>query len=515
MRTNSLRPDPSGDPGPGRGPGRRMSRRGFLMLGGTAGLVLAGAGVGAYAADRRLAPLPAVTVGRRSYRSTALTAPRFGVTKTGPTADGLLFLEPQSQPFSGLGGVIVDDTGEPVWIAPLAGGTSMTDLKVQRFEGEPVITYWSGTVADVGYGLGVGNILDASYRPIAQVHAGPGLQADLHEFRLTPAGTALMTSFPTIRADLTSVGGPSNGYLLDCHVQEVDIRTGEVVLSWSALQHIPLTDSYLTAKAGSGGAGTSAATAFDAYHLNAIDFDDSTLYISSRHTHTVYSVDRSSGAVNWRMGGKQSDFAIASDAAFAWQHHVRKRTDGIFTMFNNNTNTQHTLDRSSGLFLNVDETARTVTLARRYGPSNMLTDAEGSVQPLAGGNVLIGWGTDPYVMEFAEDGTTVLTIDGLGVASYRAFRIPWSATPAAPPEIAVSSSAAGSAEVYASWNGATEVGSWRALSGASADALVAGAPVPRSGFETRIPAPRANYYAAEALAADGSVLAVSATVRGR
>ena len=50
---------------------------------------------------------------------------------------------------------------------------------------------------------------------------------------------------------------------------------------------------------------------YDYLHLNSVEVDtDGNLLISARNTWTVYKVDRSTGAVLWRLGGKRSDFTI-------------------------------------------------------------------------------------------------------------------------------------------------------------------------------------------------------------
>jgi hypothetical protein len=67
---------------------------------------------------------------------------------------------------------------------------------------------------------------------------------------------------------------------------------------------------------------------------------------------------------------------------------------------------------------------------------------------------------------------------------------------------------------YASWNGATEIASWRVLAGASASALAPMATTAKSGFETTIEASGGPYFAAQALDASGNVLGTSATVKG-
>jgi hypothetical protein len=69
---------------------------------------------------------------------------------------------------------------------------------------------------------------------------------------------------------------------------------------------------------------------------------------------------------------------------------------------------------------------------------------------------------------------------------------------------------AGKTTVYASWNGATRVVSWRVLAGPAAGRLTVVARSARSGFETAI-ALRASYrsFKLQALGADGRVIGTS------
>ncbi|HEX4402500.1 MAG TPA: arylsulfotransferase family protein [Galbitalea sp.] len=482
------------------------SRRRVIAVGAILGAGIATAVVLGETTRGAPAHTGAVALPSRSFKSTRLKAQAMITEQTGETAPGYLFIEPETTIFNGM---IVDNGGEAVWIDP--SGASMTDVAVQTFEGKPVLTYWSGNVAG-GHGKGVGNILDASYRTIAVVKTGPGMDADLHEFHLTPWGTALMTAYPTEKADLSSVGGPASGYLLNGHIQEVDIRTGAVLLSWSALDHVPVAETYADVKDPGDGLGKTPTTGFDAYHLNSIDYDKdgTTLYISGRHTHTIYAIDRKTGAVKWRMGGKKSDFAIDKNAQFAWQHHVRKRTDGIFTVFNNHSRTSTDPVTSSGLLLNVDEASRTVSLQRSFD-HGILSTAQGSVQPLENGNVLIGWGGNPVITEYTGDGKLVYKATHVGSASYRSFRHEWVAHPTTKPVIAVETKGAMS-KVYVSWNGATEVRKWRIMTGKDAGSLTQAVIVARSGFETVATVPRSSVIAVQALDESGSIIGRSKAV---
>ena len=58
------------------------------------------------------------------------------------------------------------------------------------------------------------------------IRAGHGLQTDLHDLQLTARGTALVTAYETTTADLSSIGGSSQGQVFVGHVQEVDLTTG-------------------------------------------------------------------------------------------------------------------------------------------------------------------------------------------------------------------------------------------------------------------------------------------------
>jgi hypothetical protein len=68
--------------------------------------------------------------------------------------------------------------------------------------------------------------------------------------------------------------------------------------------------------------------------------------------------------------------------------------------------------------------------------------------------------------------------------------------------------------VYVSWNGATEVASWRVLVGSTPETLTALAVAPKTGFETAIATPASvagGYVAVQALNGAGAVIGVSAT----
>jgi Arylsulfotransferase (ASST) len=399
------------------------------------------------------------------------------------------------------GPLIVDDSGQPVWFHPVTG-QSATNVDVQRYRGKPVLTWWQGKVTG-GHGLGEYVLMDTSYREVKRVGGGHGLQGDLHEFLITPTGTALFTVYHPVPADLLAVGGPGQGVLLDSIVQEVDIATGRVLFEWRARDHVLLTESYATYSG----------NPFDFFHVNSVDVDaDGNLLISGRHTWTVYKLDRRTGKVIWRLGGKQGDFELGSGVRFAWQHDVRRQRDGSITVFDNGDGPHKVERRSRGLRLLVDERTRRARLAQAYTHNGYLTEAMGSMQPLPDGGAFVGWGTVPAFSEFTAAGA--LRFDArLAGPSYRAVRRQWTAQPAAPPDVVVAA-ARGRRSAYVSWNGATAVSRWRLDDGHTRDDLQPVKVVPRRGFETVIPLrTAARYLAVEALDARGRSLGRSRIVR--
>jgi hypothetical protein len=420
---------------------------------------------------------------------------------------GYLFVPPSWNNASQSGRLILDNHGEPVWFEPYSGFHLATNLKVQRYRGKPVLTWWEGRVVDY-FGQGVGVIADTSYREIARVRPANGRHMDLHEFRLTAEGTALFTCFPeTVRVDVSSLGGPSDLEVRQSIVQELDVATGRLLLEWRSLEHIHPSESY-----------NPMGIPWDYLHANSVAVtNDGQLLISCRETWSLCKIDRRTGEIIWRLGGKRSDFAMGKDAQFSFQHHAQPLGNAI-TVFDNASDGKHTSrSQSRGILLDVDEPGRGVRLHRSYThPKPLLSGAEGSVQVLPSGNILVGWGFQGYMSEFAPDGT--LLADAHFVAptsSYRAYRMPWLGLPPGGPAVAVGSDrTTGKRTLYASWNGATEICGWRVHAGADASALPAVGVARRRGFETAIALGSASgHVAVSALDAAGNVLGRSRTVK--
>jgi Arylsulfotransferase (ASST) len=137
---------------------------------------------------------------------------------------------------------IVDGQGRIIWFQAVPAGQTAADFRPQTYHGQKVLTWWQGTGLG-GVSDGTDIIANSSGHQIAAVKAGDGLTTDGHEFLITPQNTALVLSYDIETADLTSIGVPADQKVIDGVVQEVDIKTGKVLLSWNSADHVPYSVS--------------------------------------------------------------------------------------------------------------------------------------------------------------------------------------------------------------------------------------------------------------------------------
>jgi hypothetical protein len=491
-----------------------LSRRRFL---GASGLALAGLLAPGAAAAPKLRGHAARRADDLPLWHTFVTRPDLRppivdvLTADGSPVGGHVFLTPFTLPNAPKGetpgALIVDPRGQPVWFRPLSPQLHM-DLKVQRYRGRPVLTWWAGTVFD-GYG-GTFVIADSSYDVVRRVRAGNGYKADLHDIVLTSSGTALITIYNEVKADLTSIGLSAEGSLVEGVVQEIDLATDRVVFEWHSLDHVALDESSELGLTRDGNV--------DYFHLNSIGVDrDGHLLLSARHTSAVYKIHRRTGKVIWRLGGTRSDFSLGPGVRFGYQHDARRRQDGTLTLFDNAASRPtDTEPPSRAIRLRLDERSMRARLVRDYRAGEQRVSwAMANAQQLRDGGVFVGWGMHPTFTEIGPGGAVRFDARFRGRSvSYRAVRSKWTGRPNLPPDVAVGRSTDGVPVVHASWNGATEVARWQVRAGTRANDLRPVRTLRRQGFETAIALPAVPAYAqVVAFDARGRVLGTSAVAR--
>jgi hypothetical protein len=433
----------------------------------------------------------------RAYKSRPdLKPPPVKIFKrTRHVSPGYVFIAPKKK-VEQAGPLILDNRGQVVWFLPV-DARGVTDFRAQTYRGEPVLTWWRGRSADRRR-KGRYSIYDQHYKLLAHVRPGNDMAGDMHEFSITKRNTALITLSHTVRVKHRKV--------LEGAFQEIDIKTGSVLFEWHSIHHVALVESNYRLPKEPG-------KTFDYFHINSIAIDrDGHWLVSARNTHTIYKLNRRTGKIIWRLGGKRSDFALGRGVRFGWQHDARRQPNGTLTLFDNSA-APRLRKQSRGLVLRLDERRKRAEVIRTFVHTPPITSIDqANMQKLPNGNYLIGWGHEPYFTEFGPRGGIVF--DGRfgrrGADSYRAYRFPWIGRPTRPPAVAVVGNT-----LYASWNGATEVVSWQLLMRNDKKKLRPVRVVPKGGFETAIPLPSsAAWVAVRALDRSGRSLARS-TVVGR
>ena len=429
------------------------------------------------------------------------------------------------------GPLILDRNLQPVWFQPVPEKVIAANLSLQSYEGKPALAWWQGRVTNTGATeTGEDVVVNQRYQRVAALKATGGWVLTLHEF-LISGEDAWVTANKNIPRNLSKYGGAYNGALIDSAVQEYNLKTGKLIRSWDALDHIPLSQSQASLPTN--------AFPWDAYHINAIELVGNGSFLVDRAGGDTRAVDPRQGrGVGPRrdaharprnvdlLGDQLRDRGESGEgidkfgpgAAFQWQHDVRLQSSSTVTMFDDHccqltgggTSVAAT-GPSRGLVIKLDPTTHTARLVSQFkGDGNFESEYMGDTQPQSNGNTFVGWGSEPYFSEYSSSGKLLFEGELPGPnLSYRSTLEQWVGLPDSLPAGAARSTS-GKTTVYASWNGATQLASWRVLAGASAAHLAAVKSAAKSGFETAIPLAQGyRSYKLQALDSAGKVIGSS------
>jgi hypothetical protein len=316
---------------------------------------------------------------------------------------------------------VFDNNGVPVWWH--RGNSQAFDAKILS-NGNIVWMRPETVSGDVETGPGSMELrLDGT---VARTLNTSGTGADIHDIQLLPNGNYLLARYYLKHnTDLSSCGGPASGTLVDNEFQELT-PAGTLVWSWSALDHIPVSqlaprwsDQCSNAEA-------------DVYHWNSFELDGDGIVASFRHLDAIYRIDRTSGEIDWKLGGRTTpesltilqDPELAAGGLMAGQHDARILADGTMTLFDNGTRAGRA---PRAVRYEIDEGANTATLLEDVrDPAAPTSACCGSVRKLPGGNWVASWGNRAYVTELTPAGERVFKLDFTqGYFTYRANPIPF------------------------------------------------------------------------------------------
>ncbi|KAL8656959.1 MAG: hypothetical protein Q9226_002393 [Calogaya cf. arnoldii] len=342
--------------------------------------------------------------------------------------------------------------------------------------------------ASAVHGIGTITILDSTYKLIQNVtlndgtfKAGDSMQnkpypsyIDSHESFITSKGSLIFTAYNSTPYNLSAVGGPEDGWLLDSMIYEIDLRTHKTLFRWSSVEHIdelPLNGSHQLHPDGSIVDGKNATHPWNYFLTNSVYPLDDGYILSSRHYWSAIVLDCQRN-VKWNLNGRDGgDFDLVNQtgksSTFSWQHYIRPLNstpdkDATIYMFNNhNIDFDNGTNPSTGLTLYLDLQKRTVeTVSTLQDPKDIKhVDSQGTYQRLPRDHKFLAYGQVPIFKEFDENDRVIMNArfgQDNQVSSYRSFLVSnWSATPYWAPKIATTQEPSGNVTLSMSWNGAT------------------------------------------------------------
>ena len=303
---------------------------------------------------------------------------------------------------------------------------------------------------------------------------------DGHDLLILENGHALILIHDARIMDMSGVveGGSSDAVVVGCVVQELD-EANKLVFQWRSWDHIPVTD-------------TNQPLDSDPLlytHCNSIDLDDDGhILLGSRNLDEVTKINRQTGDIIWRLGGRKNNFQFAAGAdMFSMQHDAKRLPNGNLSLFDNAVPALGSPSR--GMEYRLDEVKKQVEkVAEFHNNPEVQSPAQGNMQRLPNGNTLIGWGISflpaPLLTEFDGSGAKIMEMSvSPQLASYRALRFPWQGTPTWPPAL-IARLEEDKAQLYFSWNGSTETAAYKVYAGRSRSQLTQVTTVTRDGFES-------------------------------
>lgn len=238
-------------------------------------------------------------------------------------------------------------------------------------------------------------LVDASLQKRDTFQISQPFTTDFHEGYLGAHGRFIVLGSEIRTMDLSSivVGGDTSAQVIGAVIQEIDTN-GTVTFQWRSLDHIAVSEATADIDL--------THNRVDYFHANAVVVDaDDNILVSSRNTDQIIKVDRSTGAVLWRLGGSASrsnDFTFVDDTGvdgfhgFSHQHTPIITRNGEILLFDNGVLRSRPVSRAVAYRL--DQTRKTATRTWEYvHPTQPLSGTMGSVQELPNGHILIGWGT--------------------------------------------------------------------------------------------------------------------------
>ncbi|CEM03206.1 unnamed protein product [Vitrella brassicaformis CCMP3155] len=335
-------------------------------------------------------------------------------------------------------------------------------------------------------------VLNSRYKEVDFITPKYGYASNGHGIQIDKKGHRLILANDKRHKNMAAFGGSPAGQALGVIIQELE-PNGRTVFQWSSWDHLYDQFKITEQKFDRG------QESVDHLHANSVDWTpDGHILVSFRHLSQVIKVDRKTGKVIWRFGGtKETSNSFDLDNPFYWQHSARMTEPGVLTVYDNHN--EHPPEESRALEFHLDEKSMKAKLVWEYKHDPPRYGyAMGSVQTLSNGNKVISWAgvepqSEPFYTEVSRDGSKLLEFRFANGMAYRALKSPWASRGEGKPTLVLNADT-DPPRLHFSWNGATEVATWKVKAGQLGSPLQLVTSVPREHFETIVTLPHHNTH---------------------
>jgi hypothetical protein len=240
---------------------------------------------------------------------------------------------------------------------------------------------------------------------------------DAHDFLLLSDDHYITMSYYQKKVTNIDASLTTGAYALVLSPVIQEVNAGQVVWQWEGTNY---PEFYQTSVEWNDFANVNKTQ--DYMHMNSMVIDprDNNLICSFRNLDQIIKINRKTGNIMWRLGGKNSDFPLTADQVFLRQHNATL-TDNNQTllMFDNGEATVRPYSRV--LEFQLDELNKKVLAFKSYDIPEPFSQYMGSVQKM-GTNYFLGGGTAKYILEVNyATGEKVLELTS-NLASYRTYK---------------------------------------------------------------------------------------------
>ena len=293
-------------------------------------------------------------------------------------------------------------------------------------------TYYSYLLAEGDYAVGGAGteegyyvICDTSLNEISRakfltdenIDDSDNDRLDVHDFILLGSNHYMAISAhlqtPTNIPD--SLNPSSKARVVACLIEEV--QNGQVIFKWNGTGHPEFYGESVENNNFSDSVNT-----IDYMHMNSlcIDPNDNNIICSFRNLNEIIKINRTTGVIMWRLGGKHSDFPLTAGQQFLRQHYARFTDNGKTLIFVDNGDA--TLRPYSRILeFQLDETDKTVSNYSAYMVPDNFIQYAGSVKK-ENGYYFIGGGSANYALQVNYTTNEVYLRINQKFSSYRALK---------------------------------------------------------------------------------------------